>query len=77
MASCLCTAQCNFQKYSCQCNNRPCGNKHSTEAPLGCDEGTAQGPDEVTHKQGRLVIGEYLSSECFWCNARDKGIDTW
>ena len=50
MICCLCTPQCNFQKHSCQCNNRPCGDKHSAEAPLGCDEGTAQGSDEVAHK---------------------------
>ena len=60
MICCLCASQCNFQEHSCQCNNCPCGDKHSAEAPLGCNKGAAQGPDEVAHKQGRLVIGEDL-----------------
>ena len=77
MICCLCASQCNFQEHPGQCNDSPCGDKHSAEAPLGCDEGTAQGSDEVAHKQGGLVIGEDLACKCFWCNARQVGINTW
>ena len=50
MICCLCASQCNFQEHPGQCNDSPCGDKHSAEAPLGGDEGAAQGSDEVPHK---------------------------